>query len=262
MNKNVLFIVEGKKDEPNFFKTVNAIIDGYKDYEFFVYNTNIHILIKSMFPNGSFDENIDLLEELKLKSTSNKEIETLSKTYTDIFMIFDLDPHAPEAELDSECLEKLLKHFNNSTDNGKLYINYPMMQSFRHTNIFLDENFKDKKVLKSDICNYKSIVNSEGANKYQNVKLYTEDIFYELAIMHIMKYNYIIKGEYSFPTVEEFVCLDDSMLFEKQYELLNCKKELYIINTCIFSFVEYNLSCFFKKANEYISEYKKTIKKL
>ncbi len=63
------------------------------------------------------------------KDIRPNERENLRKIFTDIFLIFDFDPQS--SLYDPKKLVQLMKHFDDSTNHGQLYINYPMLEAFR-----------------------------------------------------------------------------------------------------------------------------------
>lgn len=50
--------------------------------------------------------------------------------YTDILLVFDFDPQDPY--FDPEHIHLMQRCFCESSDMGKLYLNYPMVEAFYH----------------------------------------------------------------------------------------------------------------------------------
>ena len=50
--------------------------------------------------------------------------------FTDIFLVFDYERHDPRFSEDK--IAELQNYFQDSTDMGKLFINYPMVESYQH----------------------------------------------------------------------------------------------------------------------------------
>ncbi len=92
--KNILFIVEGKNDEPRF---INQLLSKYypaSNFKIYSYEANLHVLASRLekdYYNFEEDE-LDILLFLKSYETKQKEIFDLK--YTDVFLIFDLEPSA------------------------------------------------------------------------------------------------------------------------------------------------------------------------
>ena len=68
----------------------------------------------------------------------------------------------------------MLKFFNNETENGKLYISYPMIEAFYHINSIPDPEYINRTVDIDLIANsgreYKALVSSESCFKKNNIK--------------------------------------------------------------------------------------------
>ena len=54
----------------------------------------------------------------------------------------------------------MLDFFSDETDNGKLYINYPMVESIKCTQKLPDEHFYEYKVTRGDCSNFKNYVSN------------------------------------------------------------------------------------------------------
>lgn len=243
MIKNILYIVEGEKSEPDLLK---RLWDRFKidvPKEVYVYNTNIHVLIEQLFINESLDEDLDILRTLSSSEKNQEKKSILTKKYTDVYLIFDLDPQ--DRSIDISKLEKMMIFFNDSADNGKLYLNYPMVESYRHIVSATDTDFKDRCIPVKDSKKYKSIVNEECWSKLKQLTKYDRDVFTEIIKMHLGKLNYILNNEYTVPNKEYFYSLNGTELLQKQIKTMNDDKKLYVINTCIFCVVEYNPKLFF-----------------
>lgn len=134
MLNKILVIAEGPDDK----WLVNRLFETYvkKPVEIVTFSTDIYQLIELYEKTGEDYNDLDiqtlLLENKKGLSPSDKI--KLKNSYTDRFLIFDYDRQASRLLEPLPLLEKFLIHFHDSTDMGKLYINYPMLESFRHLN--------------------------------------------------------------------------------------------------------------------------------
>ena len=138
---NILIVTEGKKDYRLMARLQELYFPSLA--HLYCYQTNIYNLYKWLVNvNGDDFCGDNLLLTLRAyerdchRSTDPQVWEILNKEYTeysDILLIFDFDPQDPC--YDPRKLDKLMKAFNDSTGNGKLYLNYPMVESFFHLNI-------------------------------------------------------------------------------------------------------------------------------
>jgi len=82
---------------------------------------------------------MDLLQLLKSREPDPVKRALFDEFYSDILLIFDLDPHDPGFA--PEKISRMAKYFVESSDMGKLYINYPMVEAFYHMASIPDPNF-------------------------------------------------------------------------------------------------------------------------
>lgn len=98
--RKILFITEGRRAEPLFLRVLWDKFSFPKNYEFYSYNTNLTVLTKEYYKEGSFDDDLDLIMLLREKGVDEKNRAALDLEYTDVFLIFDLDPHVDSFDPD------------------------------------------------------------------------------------------------------------------------------------------------------------------
>ena len=118
------------------------LLDMYgisRNHEIVSYNTNIYTLYREMFADGDPDN-------------------------MDILLIFDLDPQAPDYSADK--IKEMQQYFTESSDMGKLYLNYPMVEAFYHMEEIPDSNYPDRTATLEELKKgeYKTRVNKENRN--------------------------------------------------------------------------------------------------
>ena len=92
----------------------------------------------------------------------------------------------------------MLNTFNEETDLGKLYINYPMVESLRDQYAFEEEKCYRRCMLDiDDIKKYKKTVHE--IKKYQDFRHLSKNDWYDLCRNSLRKLNCIIKGRYELP---------------------------------------------------------------
>lgn len=79
-------------------------------------------------------------------------------------LIFDYE--LQDNRFSPERLEEMQRYFNESTDNGKLYVNYPMVEACKHFLKMPDVEYLNRTVSREDVLKYKSIVGN--ASRYQS----------------------------------------------------------------------------------------------
>lgn len=125
------------------------------------YKTNIYDLYDRLYGEyrNAIDE-IDIQEFLREIHPEPEMQSILDEHFTDILLIFDFDPQ--DNRYSADKLLRLLEIFKESTQMGRLYINYPMVESFYHfcslkDNSFLQAMFNLKEISSGSI--YKEKVN-------------------------------------------------------------------------------------------------------
>ena len=86
--KNILFIVEGEKDEVTFLKKIWDVYFGNSayNYKIYVYNTSIYELYEDIMEDPEY---LAVLSILKSKEIDEDRKRILGQKFTDIFLIFD-----------------------------------------------------------------------------------------------------------------------------------------------------------------------------
>lgn len=243
MSKSALYIVEGERSEPRFLKKMwktymNRKVDTYS------YCTNIHVLIDILYVDGRLDEDLDILRCLRGFEKDPEKREILSKEYNDVFLVFDMDPQDPRIDVDK--IKSLMEFFDDSSNNGKLYLNYPMMESYKHLRSMDDQEFKDRKISVSDCGHYKKMVNEECCEMLKSLNSYDRSLLIDLALLHIMKANYMVCDRFDLPTVSEFISWGKTQIYQIQCDSIAEDGTLYVLNTCVFNMIDYRPSDFLR----------------
>ena len=90
----ILVLVEGQKTDPKLMKHLLEVYDIDQSHEIVSYNTNIYTLYNEMFQDGDPDS-LDILQILKEHEKDDTIRELLNQRFSDILLIFDLDPQDP-----------------------------------------------------------------------------------------------------------------------------------------------------------------------
>lgn len=245
-DRKILFVVEGKRADPRFLRKLVRTFFDVRPENVFSYGTNIHALLESVYDGGGFDEYIDLAR-LLMERADEDDRRLLSQRFTDVFLIFDLDPQDPR--YDPDRLEAALEFFDDSTDMGKLYINYPMLESYRHMRAVGDKGFLDSTVEMAEVCNYKRIVGDEGCAELRDVSKITEAMLRTIVLMNVWKAGTLI-GCGTLPSVEEYLEWKGADIFRVQEDLMDRESKLYVLNTSLFNPVDFKPSAFLGSTSE------------
>lgn len=154
--------------------------------------------------------------------------------FSEVYLIFDFDFQAPQ--YDENKISEMVKFFDNETEYGKLYINYPMIESFKHFITLPDYNFNSYKVDKNDCITYKHKIDSISAIKHFND--ITNNILKIIIKQNLDKYFYLINKDLS--DYESYIDnFFQERLLNLQIENLKKDEKIYVINTCVFWEIDY-----------------------
>lgn len=240
--KSILIIVEGEKTDVNLMKKVIGTYPINDAYKIISYCTNIYALYQEMVTYGADNfDSIDLLLILKARENDERKKKLFEAKYTDILLIFDLDPQ--DARYNEQVVIRLQEYFSDSSDMGKLYINYPMVEAFYHMQSIPDYNFGERKVSMDELKNkqYKSRVQRETRGGDYRKFATTKDqitivIRQNLAKAQVLQHEIIM--DWTDPEVTDEV--NHLAVLRVQLEQLDRDKMLDVLSTCVFFVADYN----------------------
>ncbi len=187
----VLLVFEGERTEPRIFDNLNQTIfdSGSTSIIHATYNAEIYQLWKKV----KDDPFLDLIEILRERNARNQEIlEGIERDHVSrIFLFFDYEGHATGAT--DEKIGRMLTHFDEETENGKLYISYPMVEAFKDTN----RDFQNHTVSAKQNINYKRQV--AAFTLYQDPRKITPGNWRHIISENLKKGNFIVNRQYEPP---------------------------------------------------------------
>ena len=244
MESNILIIVEGSKTEPNFFNRLSDVF-GLK-FDIYCLETNIYSLYKKM---KEIDFNGDIKDVLSEIHPNKKEM--LSKKFAYTYLIFDCDAHhAGKNETRTQekivftnldKLSEMANYFVDETDPsiGKLYINYPMMESYRDCDDYFEDEYASAIVSISKLSSYKKHVAKKKLCS-KHIDKYTKEEFSLLILQNLYKLNLICGQKWNKPNYKEYSSYSDSAnILSEERKLATKDKLLYVINTSLFMITDY-----------------------
>lgn len=160
--RSILLVVEGAKQEQLLMNKVLEEFGLDADYQIYSYGTNVFELYERMFDQGREElEALSLIGVLKEREVDPKKRELLDTDFSDILLVFDFEGES-ENRFSLERLEEMLGYFSESTDEGKLYINYPMVEACKHFSDLPDTGYLSRCVASSAIKSYKQLVGTDS----------------------------------------------------------------------------------------------------
>lgn len=249
MSANILLVIEGERLEHNFFShylkkfNVNAHLC--------VVGANIHMLYSKCKSYG-FDCDVkDILKEMVRDDVKS----SLEQKFAYTYLVFDADLHHKNIEQRGKTIDietiidgnfpqliEMVKHFTDETDPsiGKLYINYPMMESFRYCNRFNDDAFLSATIPIESISDFKQLA-SKMALSGRVIENYTRDNFVDLIRMNVLRLESLLNKDIRrFLSYDEYIEASDAVkIADNQHERMLNDKEIHVLNSSIFLILDY-----------------------
>ena len=231
----ILVLVEGEKTDCKLMQHLLSIYGIDSNHEIVSYNTNIYTLYNEMFKDDNPDS-LDILQVLKTHEKDTEKKKMFDYYYSDILLIFDLDPH--DSQFSPSKITRMLEYFQESSDMGKLYINYPMVESFYHMKSIPDEAYNSYFATLDELKKklYKTRVASENRNHDYRKFAVNKDECNTVIKQNIEK-AHLISGFKNFVEVDTEEALE---IPSRQLTKLDQEQALSILCTCVFYIADYN----------------------
>ena len=258
----ILFVFEGKKTEPNLFKTLEYLYFTKKnERKICCFGYNIYELYRLMNESDFTEDVVSVIRD-KLANRDDNPLKDVADVadISEIYLFFDYDFQNKNLSIDeiNSQLCELLNFFNDESENTRLYIHYPMVESIKCTNKLPDKDFVTYTANRTNCDNFKFYVT-------QNFNFYKSSDFYEFQIdkktnelrqltkekeekirlnwehlkqQNISKANFVCTGKYEMPKKEDNI--DQKVIFENQLEkYILPKNEVAILNAFPLFLFEY-----------------------
>lgn len=214
-------VFEGEKTEKKIFDNLkshflndnpNTIVYGFHCSE-----------IYSLYHKLKNDEDLELFPLLKDEmSVKNPDLAKIKRDeVSEIYLFFDYDGHAPTASDDK--LDEMLQLFNDETNQGKLYISYPMVEAIKH--LKMTNDFKDT-VVDAKQVDYKHLVSLNCESSLLNLTVLTLTQWHIIINEHCKKAGFIVNDIFEFPKS----LIEQNIIFEKQKEKYIAKNYIAVLS--------------------------------
>ena len=254
----ILFVFEGEYREPELFATIQKMFFP-KDNERIAYSfgNNIYELYNELSKLDDAGDLVSLLQE-RCSGQADNPFEGLnSSDFSEIYLFFDYDFQNKNLELSeiNRQLKEMLSIFNDETEYGKLYINYPMIESIRYTKELPDDKYYEYVVSRAECSGFKRLAADFSAyssldfilidprkelSQLSEKKLKSlRDNWEYLKVQNVNKANYICHAKNEKPNKKEEV--SQMQIFESQLQKHVNKKqsEVAILNAFPLFLYEY-----------------------
>lgn len=144
----ILFVFEGK-DDKTYFESIKRLFFPKKSETFVcTYNSNIYSLYTKLKSHDALNDKhevdtVSVLKEILWEKGDETLKDIREDEVSEIYLFFDYDFQEDSRTLEENNgrLSEMLAYFEDETANGKLYINYPMVESLRYTKELPDEDY-------------------------------------------------------------------------------------------------------------------------
>lgn len=250
----IVAISEGEKTERqiienlqvNFFKNK---VSNNKELIILSFKTNIYALWNVMKRDDFETDIIEVLAE------RDKSIESFLKTIdkkliSEIYLFFDYDGHAcnKESEIDN-IVSQMIERFDNETENGKMYISYPMVEAIK------DLKRKDNcsrrcRVSARDNIHYKMLVAQD--TEFENLTKLTIDDWYLILASNLKKANCIVSSLFVFPSYKGYKeIISQAKIFQSQVnKFIDVDKTVAVLSGVPFFLIDYFGEGLFEKIKQ------------
>ncbi len=219
----ILFVFEGGKGEPAVFESIEKLFLSNEELRVVKCGFDLPTLYSNLKKTGE-----DLFRSLPLKENgiTIPEGKRMDTYFSQIFLFFDYDFQNKMGLLKlNQIIVEMLEFFNDETENGKLYINYPMVESLKYTKELPDEHYYEYVATRQECEEHKFKMNAEQfayarAKGYRFIDLSRtaeSDVlsnWKNLKLQNVMKANYILTNNKEIPVQKDAV--NQSAIFEAQ----------------------------------------------
>ena len=214
------FIVEGEAREPQVIDNISKVFFKHGNFKIITLpaGENIYMLWKKLKADDFDTDIIEVLRESNKKI--REQLEGLSRDdFSEVFLFFDYDAHQTNLRKsdDSDVINQMLESFDNETENGKLYISYPMVEALRDFEAGKCGNGDNCFVEISNLAEYKNISSKNSQNPH--FRDYDIDVWKEIIDVFSMKISCLLGNV-------EVVSYDQYLDTAQPYDIFMCEQAL------------------------------------
>lgn len=271
--KSIAFIYEGVSAEDKLLANMqNVYLSEFSDV--YIFNLpadgNIYMLWKKLVEDEFETNVIEVLKEMSTEAKARIEkIGLQASQFSEVYLFFDYDGHAAQfaeetiKQADELCknlgmkeiknkrdlLERMLDVFDNETEQGKLYISYPMVESIKEISV-QNMAYNRLYLMLDEIQDYKSSLSTQS--DYENYLSITKDMWIIACKASLRRASLIVRNTEQC-TYEQFIQKVTQLEIyhaEKQYYINNPSGYyLAILNSIPLFLLEYFDENFYEKCN-------------
>jgi hypothetical protein len=226
------FVVEGEAREPDIINSIRNSFFKNKNYKVITLpaGQNIYMLWKRMKDD---DFETDLIEVVReYNDVLDKLLGGISRDdFSEVYLFFDLDRQqdnlsTEDGENAETIIDEMLATFDNETENGKLYISYPMSEALRDYQENLCGDGENCCCSISDMNGYKNASAMRSGNN--GFKKYDYEIWKSIINIFALRVSCLL-DEQTVISYEEYCNVTPKVIYEKQL-LYICDDRVFILS--------------------------------
>ena len=194
---NILCIFEGEKREVQYFKTLKNVYFSELSILVCSYGNDIYELYKGLKEDEDLNI-IELLRESKNVPQNEAVLEGYERDdFNQVFLFFDIE--CQDDQFNTDHLLSLIDIFNEETENGKVFISYPMIEAIRDIPTY-EEYFSHKVTIENCTGKKYKPLSVNGLQTFNDPRHNSKENWNQLVKINVEKGNYItlgIKGEFT-----------------------------------------------------------------
>lgn len=254
-NKDTIaFIVEGEAREPLIIQNISNIYFKHSNFQIITLpaGQNIYMLWQTLQEDDFETDIIEVLRE------SSKELQKILAPYTrdnfsEVYLFFDYDGHQNNLTTEERSLDtvmRMLEDFDNETENGKLYISYPMVEALRD---FYPQQCGSQTGCFCQLCEFANYKDTSASGEcYTDFRKYSFEIWQMLISTFIMKVSCLLEQEKCISFEEYRMKVTPITIYEYQNTYINLD-QIFILSAFPEFLLDYFKQDFWNKTVQYAS---------
>lgn len=218
-NDYIAFIVEGEAREPLIIDNMKNIFFTNKEITTITLpaEENIYMLWKALKED---DFETDIIEVLRERNRNIAvQLQDIGRDdFSEVYLFFDYDAHQDNlSETDEgDVIEQMLECFDNETENGKLYISYPMVEALRDYWSGTCTVGECCKVQLADFIQYKDLSGKRALNP--QFKTYVFEDWKSIIEVYSMRTSCLFASDdvFSYEQYRDDICVEPEKIYRLQ----------------------------------------------
>ncbi|MFK3866489.1 hypothetical protein [Pseudoalteromonas rhizosphaerae] len=237
MARVILFLFEGDVREINYFdslqNSIKELLPQKRESEVICsFSNDLYQLYDEIKDDDDLNLVVLLQEGLGNKNNINILRDIDEDQVTDIYLFFDMEIQA--RKYSDESLLNMVKKFNDESNQGKIFISYPMVEAIRH--IYDFDTFKHLEVEAANCRGriYKRLSSTDTIQRLGDHTRITTDDWKSLVRKNIEKSHFMISKNcaYGPPPTQEVIA-------NYQINRKNVNESIYVLSAFPFFAVDY-----------------------